>query len=183
MSRVYGGILLREHGKRRSRAQRGPSEPSGRDCNDGPAFHIGGAGGAQTVQACCSRRQWLFLSPLIPAPGPAAPGISTRSLPPSRGSDQGLALEPGGAPAGTCVRVGPLAADQGRASAQLVRGHRIFRRTDDMVGSGLVNSLARPNGNTTGVTILAADLDGKRQEILIEAVPGIRGMAALTIAR
>jgi hypothetical protein len=31
----------------------------------------------------------------------------------------------------------------------------------------------------TGVTILADDLDGKRQEILIEAVPGIRGMAAL----
>jgi hypothetical protein len=31
----------------------------------------------------------------------------------------------------------------------------------------------------TGITVLAADLDGKRQEILIEAVPGIRGMAAL----
>ena len=43
-----------------------------------------------------------------------------------------------------------------------------------------MNSIARPNGNTTGVTILASDLDGKRQEILIEAVPGIRGMAALS---
>jgi putative tryptophan/tyrosine transport system substrate-binding protein len=50
---------------------------------------------------------------------------------------------------------------------------------DDMVGSGLVNSLARPNGNTTGLTILAAELDGKRQEILIEALPGIRGIAVL----
>jgi putative ABC transport system substrate-binding protein len=51
--------------------------------------------------------------------------------------------------------------------------------TDDMLGSGLVNSLARPNGNTTGVSILATELDGKRQEILMEAVPGLHRMAAL----
>jgi putative ABC transport system substrate-binding protein len=55
----------------------------------------------------------------------------------------------------------------------------ILAMTDDMVGSGLVNSLARPNGNTTGVSLLATELDGKRQEILIEAVPGVRRMAAL----
>jgi putative tryptophan/tyrosine transport system substrate-binding protein len=42
-----------------------------------------------------------------------------------------------------------------------------------------VNSLARSNGNTTGVSILATELDGKRQDILIEAVPGLRRMAAL----
>jgi putative tryptophan/tyrosine transport system substrate-binding protein len=48
-----------------------------------------------------------------------------------------------------------------------------------MVGSGLVKSLARPGGNTTGTSILAADLEGKRQELLIEAVPGLRRMAAL----
>ena len=44
---------------------------------------------------------------------------------------------------------------------------------------GLVNSLARPGGNTTGISILATELDGKRQEILIEAVPGLRRMAVL----
>jgi putative tryptophan/tyrosine transport system substrate-binding protein len=43
----------------------------------------------------------------------------------------------------------------------------------------LVTSLARPGGNTTGVSILATELDGKRQEMLIEAVPRIRRMAAL----
>ena len=48
-----------------------------------------------------------------------------------------------------------------------------------MVGQGLVNSLARPGGNTTGVSVLATELDGKRQEILIEAVPGLRRMAIL----
>ena len=39
--------------------------------------------------------------------------------------------------------------------------------------------MARPDGNTTGVSILATELDGKRQELLIEAVPGLRRMAAL----
>jgi putative tryptophan/tyrosine transport system substrate-binding protein len=51
--------------------------------------------------------------------------------------------------------------------------------TEDMVGSGQVNSLARPGGNTTGVSFLATELNGKRQEILIEAVPGIRRIAAV----
>jgi hypothetical protein len=32
-----------------------------------------------------------------------------------------------------------------------------------MVGQGLVVSLARPGGNTTGISILATELDGKRQ--------------------
>jgi putative ABC transport system substrate-binding protein len=53
----------------------------------------------------------------------------------------------------------------------------------DMVGQGLVNSLARPGGNTTGVSVLATELDGKRQEILIEAVPGLRRMAILADSR
>jgi putative tryptophan/tyrosine transport system substrate-binding protein len=42
-----------------------------------------------------------------------------------------------------------------------------------------VNSLARPGGNTTGVSVLATELDGKRQEILMEAVPGLHRMAVL----
>src|SRR6266576_1934271 len=55
----------------------------------------------------------------------------------------------------------------------------ILAFTDDMLGQGFVTSLAKPGGNTTGVTILASELDGKRQEILIEAVPGVRRIAAL----
>ena len=66
-----------------------------------------------------------------------------------------------------------------RAAQQATKTIPIVGITDDMLGSGLVNSLARPNGNTTGVSILATELDGKRQEILIEAVPGLRRMAAL----
>jgi putative tryptophan/tyrosine transport system substrate-binding protein len=55
----------------------------------------------------------------------------------------------------------------------------ILAFADDLVGSGLASSLARPGGNTTGVSLLASDLDGKRQDILMEAVPGLRRMAAL----
>jgi putative ABC transport system substrate-binding protein len=51
--------------------------------------------------------------------------------------------------------------------------------TNDMVADGLVKSLARPGGNTTGISLLSPELDGKRQDILIEAVPGVRRMAAL----
>jgi putative ABC transport system substrate-binding protein len=43
----------------------------------------------------------------------------------------------------------------------------------------LTRSLSKPDGNTTGISIFASELDGKRQEILMDAVPGIRRMAAL----
>jgi len=51
-----------------------------------------------------------------------------------------------------------------------------------LVGEGFVDSLVRPDRNTTGTSILAAELDGKRQEIPIEAVPGLRRMAVLADA-
>ena len=53
----------------------------------------------------------------------------------------------------------------------------------DMVGEGWVESFTRPNGNTTGISIFAAELDSMRQDILIEALPGIRRMAALAETR
>jgi ABC-type uncharacterized transport system substrate-binding protein len=62
-----------------------------------------------------------------------------------------------------------------RATAEIP----ILALTDDMVGQGFVRSLAKPGGNTTGVTILASELDGKRLEILIEATPGVRRVAAI----
>src|SRR5436309_3048839 len=66
-----------------------------------------------------------------------------------------------------------------RAAQRATTSIPILALTDDMVGQGLVRSLAQPGGNTTGVTLLASELDGKRQEILIEAVPGVRRIAAL----
>ncbi len=58
----------------------------------------------------------------------------------------------------------------------------ILAFTDDMLGQGFVRSLAKPGGNTTGVTILASELDGKRQEILIEAIPGVRRIAQVRVS-
>jgi putative ABC transport system substrate-binding protein len=71
---------------------------------------------------------------------------------------------------------GPLSI---RAAQKATTTIPILGIADDMVGMGLVNSLGRPGGNTTGVSILATELNGKRQEILIEALPGLRWMATL----
>jgi putative ABC transport system substrate-binding protein len=67
-----------------------------------------------------------------------------------------------------------------RAVQQATKTIPIVAIAGDMLGSGLVNSLARPDGNTTGVSILTFEAEGKRQDILIEVVPGLRLMAVLT---
>jgi putative ABC transport system substrate-binding protein len=67
----------------------------------------------------------------------------------------------------------------GREAQQLTTATPIVALADDMIRAGLVPSLAQPGGNITGVSILATELDGKRQDILMEAVPGVRHIAAL----
>jgi len=55
----------------------------------------------------------------------------------------------------------------------------VFALVNDPVGVGLVASLARPNGNVTGLTPMSAQLGAKRLELLKEAVPGISRIAIL----
>ena len=55
----------------------------------------------------------------------------------------------------------------------------VFAAVGDPVGTGLVNSLARPGGNATGLSIQATDLAGKRLELLHEVVPGLRRLAIM----
>ena len=49
----------------------------------------------------------------------------------------------------------------------------------DPVGAGLIESLARPGGNVTGITNLSRNLGGKRLELLKEALPKLTRIAVL----
>ena len=49
----------------------------------------------------------------------------------------------------------------------------------DPVATGIVDSLARPGGNITGLTRLTRELNGKRIELLKEAVPGVARVGVL----
>ena len=55
----------------------------------------------------------------------------------------------------------------------------VIAASADPVGNGLVESLARPGGNVTGLSRQLPDSTGKRLEILHEVVPGIRRVAIL----
>jgi len=51
--------------------------------------------------------------------------------------------------------------------------------SDDLLGSGLITSLSRPGGNTTGLTIQSPELSAKRLELLTHILPGISRVAAI----
>jgi len=54
--------------------------------------------------------------------------------------------------------------------------------TVDPVGTGIVDSLARPGGNITGLATLSRELGGKRLELLKETVPTISRIGVLADA-
>jgi ABC-type uncharacterized transport system substrate-binding protein len=51
--------------------------------------------------------------------------------------------------------------------------------SDDILGSGVIASLSRPGGNTTGLTILSPELSAKRLEVLRDIIPGLSRVTAL----
>src|SRR5262245_34481264 len=55
----------------------------------------------------------------------------------------------------------------------------VMATTGDPVASGLVATLARPGGNTTGASYFVPELNAKRLEFLKEAVPDVKRVAVL----
>jgi putative tryptophan/tyrosine transport system substrate-binding protein len=109
---------------------------------------------------------------------------------------QNLAVVPGGFQAGNeqidelvpaLVKARPDAIIAGgdvipRALQNATRTIPIVVITEDMVAAGFAASLARPGGNITGISLMSPELDGKRQDVLIEAVPSATRIAALADA-
>jgi putative tryptophan/tyrosine transport system substrate-binding protein len=56
----------------------------------------------------------------------------------------------------------------------------VFASAGDAVGSGIVESLARPGGNVTGLSSLQPETAGKRVELLHELLPDLATLAVLT---
>lgn len=55
----------------------------------------------------------------------------------------------------------------------------ILGGSEDMLGTGIVKSLAHPEGNVSGFSLFVTELDGKRQEIVQDLIPGARRVALL----
>jgi putative ABC transport system substrate-binding protein len=53
----------------------------------------------------------------------------------------------------------------------------VFSMSADPVSAGFADSLARPRGNMTGVTLMAVEFNSKRLELLQEIVPDLRRVA------
>jgi putative ABC transport system substrate-binding protein len=70
--------------------------------------------------------------------------------------------------------LGVRALKQATSTIPIVMGSVI-----DPVGRGLVASLAQPGGNVTGVTTYPVETEGKRLELLKEALPTVSRMAVL----
>src|SRR4030095_5663467 len=66
-----------------------------------------------------------------------------------------------------------------RAAEQATKTIPIVMVTGDPVASGIVDSLARPGGNITGLATLSRDLSAKRLELLTEAVPRLSRVGVL----
>src|SRR5262245_18810368 len=68
----------------------------------------------------------------------------------------------------------PLAAKRATSTIPIV-----MTAAGDPLGSGLVASLARPDGNVTGMSLMVPDLGGKRLELLKEVMPQLAHVAVL----
>jgi ABC-type uncharacterized transport system substrate-binding protein len=74
----------------------------------------------------------------------------------------------------TALNTDALAAQKATSTIPIV-----MASAADPIGTGLVESLARPGGNITGLTSIVPELAGKRLELLKEVVPNLSRVAVL----
>ena len=74
------------------------------------------------------------------------------------------------------VTSGALLLEARQATSQIPT---VLAIANDPVGSGFVQSLARPGSNVTGLSLQGSEIAGKRLELLGEVVPNIRRLAIL----
>jgi ABC-type uncharacterized transport system substrate-binding protein len=77
------------------------------------------------------------------------------------------------------VAVSPPAILAARQKTNTIPIVMAFWGTGGLIESGIVASLAHPGGNVTGIYMLAAELDAKRLELLLQAVPKARNVGVL----
>jgi putative ABC transport system substrate-binding protein len=100
--------------------------------------------------------------------------IDSRGLGVAPASYENVAVELTKARPDVLMVAGP---DAARAAQKATQRIPIVALADDLLGSTLVASMPHPDGNTTGVSIFAFQLDVKRLELLHEALPRARRMA------
>ena len=74
----------------------------------------------------------------------------------------------------TIGSIAPLAAKRATSTIPI-----LMTAAGDPLGMGLVTNLARPGGNLTGFSLMAADIGGKRLELLAETIPSLPRVAVL----
>jgi putative ABC transport system substrate-binding protein len=92
----------------------------------------------------------------------------------------GLAVELVNARTDVIVTVGTPAAFAAKRATTTIP--IVMGLIGDPVGAGIVTNIARPGGNITGVSVLAAELEPKRLEVLKELVRGLSRVAILANA-
>jgi putative ABC transport system substrate-binding protein len=74
------------------------------------------------------------------------------------------------------------AGNSAKAARNITKTIPIVVTSGNLVETGLAKSLANPGGNVTGLSVMAADLSGKRLEILKETLPKAKRVAVLLLS-
>jgi putative ABC transport system substrate-binding protein len=160
---------------------------------------IAGSAAIRSLAARAQERRIYRLGFLIPAPrtAPAVTAFFDELRQNGFAEGDNLTIIPGGfdvtddrlaEEAAALIKAAPDAIVAGpelplQALQALTHTVPLVGMAEDMVAAGFVRSLAHPGGNITGISVLSPELDGKRQDILIEIVPEARRIGAVADGR